>query len=343
VIMCMRWFGDDDPVPLAHIRQVPGVRGVVGARFDIPVGEPWPVEAVRDLREKVERSGLRLEVIESVPVHEAIKLGTPERDRYIEAFAESIGALAAAGVRVLCYNFMPLFDWLRTDLAKPLEDGSTTLAYDPTELDEDDILGGFERFPAWVLSFDRSLLPEYVAAYQALGTEGLHGNLAYFISAVAPVAARAGVRLALHPDDPPWPVFGVPRIATDAANLARILTASDDPHHGLTFCTGSLGASLDNDLPAMVGQFAGRIHFVHARNVRVDAPRHFLEVQHPSEYGRVNMRAVLQALLSGGFDGPIRPDHGRMIWGERGRAGYGLYDRALGAAYLHGLAEGLRA
>jgi mannonate dehydratase len=178
-----------------------------------------------------------------------------------------------------------------------------------------------------------------------VNAEQLWEHLAYFLERVVPAAAAAGVRLALHPDDPPWPILGLPRIITDAAALDRLLALVDRPANGITFCTGSLAANPENDLPAMARRFAaaGRIHFAHCRNVRVIGPHRFHETPHPSACGDVDMAAVLAALRDAGFAGPLRPDHGRMIWGETGRPGYGLYDRALGATYLYGLWEGLTA
>jgi mannonate dehydratase len=172
--------------------------------------------------------------------------------------------------------------------------------------------------------------------------EQLWENLAHFLERTVPVAEEVGVRLAIHPDDPPWPIFGVPRIITDGPALERLLRLVDRPANGVTFCTGSLGASPANDLPAIVRRLGPRVHFAHCRNVLVTGEKQFREVPHPSRFGSVDMLEVLRALRDVGFDGPMRPDHGRMIWGETGRPGYGLYDRALGAAYLHGLWEALQ-
>jgi mannonate dehydratase len=174
-----------------------------------------------------------------------------------------------------------------------------------------------------------------------MGEEQLFENLAYFLKKVVPVAEESGVRMAIHPDDPPWPIFGLPRIVRNAQTLQALLDVVDSPYNGLTFCTGSLGASAENDLPAMIRQFGNRINFVHARNVKRTAAYDFHETKHPSEFGDVNMFEVIRALHDVGFNGPIRPDHGRMIWGETGRPGYGLYDRALGATYLYGLMEAI--
>ena len=286
---------------------------------------------------------MTLEVIESVPVHEDIKLGRPTRDRLIDTYCESIRNIGRAGVRVLCYNFMPVFDWTRTDLAHRLPDGSTALAYDDRALARVDLSRGTGDLPGWATAYQPTELQALLAAYREVDTERLWDNLAYFLERVAPVAEQAGVRLAIHPDDPPWPIFGLPRIITNAASLERLVTLVDSPANGVTFCTGSLGASPENDLPAMVRRLGalGRIHFAHCRNVRVTGERRFHETAHLSACGSVDLFQVVRALKDVGFAGPMRPDHGRMIWGETGRPGYGLYDRALGIMYLQGLWEGV--
>ena len=343
MFLSFRWFGTADPVPLRHIRQIPGVTGIVSALYDVPVGEPWPRDSMERLAELVHNEGLSLAVIESIPVHEDIKLGRPTRDRLIENYAESVLAIGAAGVRVLCYNFMPVFDWMRTDLAMRLPDGSLALAYDHDALSRIDLGNGTGDLPGWAHGYSREELAALLAAYRGVTDEHMWEHLAYFLERVVPVAEEAGVVMALHPDDPPWPIFGLPRIITDCTALERLLSLVDRPANGLTFCTGSLGSRSDNDLVAMATRFArrGRIHFAHCRNVKRTGERAFHEVPHPSAFGDVDMRGVLGALRDGGFAGPMRSDHGRMIWGERGRAGYGLHDRALGATYLLGLWEGL--
>lgn len=339
--MTFRWFGADDPVRLEHIRQVPGVEGIVSALHHVPPGQAWTRAEMERAGEPVAAAGLRWEVVESIPVHEDVKLGRPERDRWIDAWCRSVQAVGAAGIPVVCYNFMPIFDWTRTELALPLPDGSTALAYDDHALRRIDLSRGTGDLPGWAAAYDAAALGALLDAYGAVDGERLWENLAYFLERVVPVAEAAGVRLAIHPDDPPWPIFGLPRIITDGAALERVCGLVDSLANGITFCTGSLGADPANDLPAMVRAVAGRIHFAHFRNVRVTGERAFHEAPHPSRFGSVDMRAVLRALRDTGFDGPMRPDHGRMIWGEQGRPGYGLYDRALGATYLQGLWEGL--
>jgi mannonate dehydratase len=343
MFLTFRWFGVDDPVPLANIRQIPGVTGIVSALYDVPVGEAWPSDRIDRLASTVHDADLMLSVIESIPVHEDIKLGRPTRDRLIDNYAESIRRIGAAGVRVVCYNFMPIFDWMRTDLAMRLPDGSLTLAYDDAALARFDLGAGSHSLPGWAHAYSRDELAALLAAYRRLTSDQMWEHLAYFLERVVPVAEECGVVMALHPDDPPWPIFGLPRIITDCAALERAISLVDREANGLTFCTGSLGSRPDNDVVAMSRRFAalGRIHFAHCRNVRLTGERSFHEVPHPSAFGDVDMRGVLAGLRDAGFRGPMRSDHGRMIWGERGRAGYGLHDRALGATYLLGLWEGL--
>jgi len=343
--MTFRWFGPSDPIPLAHIRQIPGVRGIVSALHDVPVGDAWSREAIARLKGEIVDAGLELAVIESIPVHEDIKLGRPTRDRLVDQYCESVRAMGEVGVPVLCYNFMPIFDWTRTDLAMPLPDGSTALAYDDAALERIDLSRGTGDLPGWATAYDATTLRALLEAYRAVDGERLWENLAFFLERVVPVAASAGVKLAIHPDDPPWPIFGLPRIITNATALERLTGIADHPANGVTFCTGSLGADANSDLPAMIRSLGsrGRIHFMHCRNVRRTGNRRFHESPHPTEHGSVDMLEVMRALRDVRFDGPMRPDHGRMIWGEQGRPGYGLYDRALGATYLRGLWEGTAA
>src|SRR5687768_11579394 len=343
MFMTFRWFGDNDPVTLGKIRQIPGVTGIVSALYDVAVGDVWPVDRLRRLADAVSDAGMRLAVIESIPVHEDIKLGRPTRDALIDNYAASISNMQAAGVSVLCYNFMPVFDWMRTDLARTMPDGSTTLAYDDDAASSIDLSRGTGDLPGWATAYSADQLRALLDAYRDVTAERLWEHLAYFLERVVPVAEECRVRMALHPDDPPWSIFGLPRIITGGAAIERLLSLVDRPTNGITFCTGSLGVRPDNDVVAMAAQFARmkRVHFAHCRNVRITGPKRFEEVPHPSRFGDVDMAAVLAALREAGFTGPMRPDHGRMIWGERGRPGYGLHDRALGAAYLQGLWEGL--
>jgi len=338
-----RWFGHDDAVPLRYIRQIPGVTGIVSALYDIPVGDAWPRSRLAELKDEIETAGLDFAVVESIPVHENIKLGWPTRERLIANYCASIRAMGEVGIPVLCYNFMPVFDWMRTDLALALPDGSTALAYDDRALSAIDISHGTGDLPGWATAYSANQLRELLQAYADIGPDELWENLQYFLERIVPVAEAAGVRLAIHPDDPPWSIFGLPRIITDGAALERVTKIVDSPANGVTLCTGSLGSLPSNDVPAIARRLgeAGRINFVHGRNVRVTGQHRFHETPHPSVLGDVDIFAVLRALRDTGYRGPIRPDHGRMIWNEKGRPGYGLYDRALGSAYLNGLREGL--
>ena len=341
--MSFRWFGPDDAIPLAHIRQIPGVEGVVSALYDVPVGDAWPMDKLERLATTVDDAGLDLTVIESIPVHEDIKLGRPSRDRFIDNYCESVRHMGELGVPVLCYNFMPIFDWTRTDLAMALPDGSTALAYDDEQLARIDLSRGTGELPGWATAYDSKTLNELLEAYALVDAERLWENFAYFLERVVPAAASANVKMAIHPDDPPWPIFGLPRIIANAESLERLTRIVDHPANGVTVCTGSLGADPLNDLPEIIRSLGarGRVHFMHCRNVRRTGERQFHESEHPTRFGDVDMFAVMHALREIGYTGPMRPDHGRMIWGEHGRPGYGLYDRALGAMYLQGLWEGV--
>ena len=317
--MSFRWYGPDDPVTLQNIRQIPNMQAIVTAVYDVPVGEVWSRKSIAALKKQTEDNGLQFEVIESVPVHEDIKLGKPTRDRYIENYCENIRRLAEAGIRCICYNFMPVFDWTRTQLDHRLPDGSTSLVYYKEQVDAVDPLKSDSdlTLPGWDASYTREELRAVVAEYNKMTEEDLWANLTYFLERIIPVAAECDVNMAIHEDDPCWSIFGLPRIITCEKNLDRFLKIVDDPHNGITLCTGSL-----------------------ARNVAV-LENGFEERAHYSACGSLDMYAILSALYKNGFNGYIRPDHGRMIWGETGRAGYGLYDRALGAAYLNGLWEAI--
>lgn len=346
-----RWYGEThDPIPLAYIRQIPGVSGVVSMLMDVPTGEVWPREQIFALKEKVEEHGLTFEVVESVNVHEDIKLGLPSRDRYIENYIKTLEYLAAAGVKVVVYNFMPVFDWFRTELWATLPDGSKTMAYDHSvvaSLSPREVIsrmrqeGGSFALPGW--EWERlAAIERLFALYEGMSEEQLFANLSYFLKAVIPYCEKFGIKLAIHPDDPPFSIFGLPRIVKTREDILRILEVYDSPCNGVALCTGSLGIRGDNNLPEMVRTFGtmGRLHFVHLRNILRDGMR-FYEVAHPSFCGSLDMFAIVKELVSMRYDGYMRPDHGRMIWGEQGRPGYGLYDRALGITYLLGLWEGI--
>ena len=339
--LTFRWYGDHDPVTLRQIRQIPRMSGIVSAVYDVKPGEVWSVESIRSLRKKAEMEQLAFEVVESVPVPEEIKYGGPRAEELIQNYCENIRRLGREGVKCVCYNFMPVFDWLRSELTHQNEDGSNSLAYDEDTLKTLDPSAGDLSLPGWDESYTKAELSRLLEIYKNLTEEDLWENLSRFLRTVIPVAEEAGVNMAVHPDDPPWGIFGLPRIMTCEENYDRFLRIVDSPANGLTFCTGSLGASGENDLIRMAGKYAHRIHFLHLRNILRTGERQFCEVAHPTECGSLDMYGIVKALVDRGFDGYVRPDHGRMIWGETGRFGYGLYDRALGAAYLVGLFEGI--
>lgn len=350
--MTFRWYGPDaDTIPLAYIRQIPGATGVVGCLMDKQPGEVWERSEVDALVDQVHEAGLELEVIESVNVHDDIKAGVPGRDAYIDAYCKTIQNLGAAGVKVVCYNFMPVFDWVKTDLAYTLPDGSTTLCFKGSELPStpQELLKVYadERaevvLPGWEPE-RLAQLSSLLERYQGIDEKSLRENLRYFLERVVPVAEAAGVKLAIHPDDPPYSLFGLPRIAKNRDDLDWIVNCVDSPSNGLALCCGSIAEDPANDVYSILDEFSrrGKIHFVHMRNIRYLNPgenRDFYEAPHLSVCGSLDLWRMCKILHDNGFDGYMRPDHGRMIWGEQGRPGYGLYDRALGIAYILGLWE----
>lgn len=339
--MTFRWYGYDDKNTLNYIRQIPGVKGVVTALYTVPVGEVWPEKEIKELKEYVNSYGLTMEVIESVPVSEDIKLREGDYKRHIENFKQNIRLLSKYGVKCICYNFMPIFDWTRSQLDHELKDGSKALVYydedvqklDPTKL----------TLPGWDASYKPEEVSVLIKKYQALGEEGLWNNLKLFLEEIIPVARECDVLMAIHPDDPAWPIFGIPRIITCEKNLDRFLQLVDDHYNGLTFCTGSLGSTSDNNIVKMIRKYAkmDRIHFAHLRNVLQVGPHSFEESAHYSYSGSLDMFKITKELYDAGYKKYIRPDHGRMIWDEQAKPGYGLYDRALGAMYITGLWEAL--
>jgi mannonate dehydratase len=346
--MSMRWFGTGyDAVKLWQIRQTPGVTAVIATLYGAQPGEMWAAEDIAALKSEVEEAGLFIAGIESVNIHDAIKTGESERDQYIENYITTLERLGQADIHLVCYNFMPVFDWTRSDLTKVRPDGSATLAYDQRIIDAIDpdemtrsikaqsqgyVLAGWE--PERL-----ARLKELFAMYKEVDEEKLFANLVYFLKAIMPVCQKYDIYMAIHPDDPAWPVFGLPRIVRDKERLLRLMKAVEDPHNGVTLCTGSLGTNPENNIPDIIKSLKGRIPFAHVRNLLHTAPGVFEESAHLSSDGSMDMYAIVKALYDSGFDGVIRPDHGRAIWGETGMPGYGLYDRALGAAYLNGLWE----
>ena len=348
--MTIRWYGKDaDPIPLRYLKQIPCLDGVVTSLLHIPAGEIWPLEEVQHMHRLVTDAGLRVEVIESVNIHEDIKLGAKGRDEKIEAYIETMKNLSKIGIRVICYNFMPVFDWLRSQLYYELADGSNTMFFEkawllqatPKEIAARyaEQSGGM-ALAGWEPE-RMAHVNETIARYASMSQAQYEENAKYFIDAIIPWAEKLDIKMAIHPDDPPMPVFGLPRLVNSKNAIAHLLRMHDSPYHGITLCTGSLGADPRNDLPDIIRTFADRIHFAHIRNLQYTGDGDFYESAHPSACGSFDMYAIMKALHDAKYDGFIRPDHGRMIWDEKGRAGYGLYDRALGIAYLEGLWEAL--
>lgn len=350
--MTLRWYGsNNDSVTLEQIRQIPGVSGVISALHDIPAGEPWSLEDILKLKKEVEDSGLKLIGIESVNVHEDIKIGLPSRDKYIENYKVSLENLGKADIHLVCYNFMPVFDWTRTDLAMPLEDSSTALAYDESIIKGIKPEMMFERIeknsggfilPGWEPNRKDEIM-ELFEKYKDVTAEKLMENLKYFLDAIMPVCEEYQIKMAIHPDDPAWSVFGLPRIVTSEKALEEIASLNDSIYNGFTLCTGSLGSNLKNNLPEIIRnpKISERIHFAHIRNIKYEREGMFHESSHLSSDGDLDLYEIIKAFNDIEFDGVIRPDHGRMIWGEQARPGYGLYDRALGVTYMNGLWEAI--
>ena len=341
--MTFRWYGDNDPIPLKYIKQIPRVTGIVSALYDISIGDIWPVKKIHALKRKIESVGLNFTVIESIPIHEDIKLGLPTRDKYIDNYCQSIRNMGSLGIGILCYNFMPVFDWTRTELNFEISDGSNVLSYDHEQLKSIDLREESLELPGWATHYTKKELDGLLNAYSNIDEEKLWTNLAYFLKKVIPVAEEYDVKMGNHPDDPPWSILNLPRIITDEAALERFVNMVDSPSNGITFCTGTLGANPKIDLIKSIRKFGKmeRIPFVHCRNIKHTSEYSFHEVGHTTEFGDIDMYEVIKTLVEVEFKGAIRPDHGRMIWGERGRPGYGLYDRALGSIYLSGLWEGI--
>ncbi len=337
--LSFRWYGDSDPVTLDKIRQIPGMYSIVTAVYDVPVGEVWSDESIKKLKEQTENSGLKFEVIESVPVHEDIKLGKPTRDKYIENYKENIRRLGKAGVKCICYNFMPVFDWTRTQLDKTLSDGSNALVCYMEDLKKMNPLTGEFSLPGWDTSYKKEELKSLFDDYSKITEEDLWDNLEYFLKSIIPEAEKNDVLMAIHPDDPPYPIFGLPRIITCEKNVDRFLNIVESRYNGLTLCTGSLGCSKTNDMVKLTAKYAKmkRIHFMHIRNVLILDDGSFEESAHKVDYGSLDIIGIIKALYDNDFKGYVRPDHGRMIWGETGKPGYGLYDRALGSQYIMGI------
>lgn len=341
-----RWYGEgNDTVTLENIRQIPSMTGVVWALHDVPAGEVWEKARIAEIKAQTEKYGLHIEVVESVNVHEDIKLGLPSREQYIENYCQTLRNLSEFGVKVVCYNFMPIFDWMRTDLFHQTADGSTALFYDHSAidgLDPHDLVKRVEAgsngltLPGWEPERLQHL-DRVFQLYKDVDEKQLRENLQYFLARVIPVAEAVGIKMAIHPDDPPFSIFGLPRIVKNDADLRAILAMVESPSNGLTLCSGALGPNKENDIVQMIYDFHERIPFAHIRNIKRFDNGDFIETSHLSSDGSLDIAAIVRAYHEVGFTGYYRPDHGRHIWQEKCRPGYGLYDRALGIMYIQGV------
>jgi mannonate dehydratase len=383
-----RWFGPQDPVSLDQVKQA-GATGVVSALHHLYRGESWPSEEVLKRKAQIEAGGLVWSVVESIPIHNSIKLQSGPLRQFTDAWKDSLAAIARAGVRIVCYNFMPVVDWTRTDLRWQLPSTGYALRFDVTDFAAYDLFilcrpGSEQEYPAERVaaartryeempesrrcqlertiiaglpgaeaSYSRSDLKSLLAQYNGVTSADLRTHLITFLREVAPVAEELGVRLAIHPDDPPWSLFGLPRVVSTAEDIRAILKGVDTAANGLTFCVGSFGASADNDLLAMVNEFAPRIHFVHLRQVMREPDGSFYEAEHLR--GSSDMPGIICALLReearrrgvGRQDQeiPMRPDHGHLLADDISREvnpGYSLVGRLKGLAELRGVIVGVQ-
>ena len=381
---CWRWYGPDDPVTLDHVKQA-GATGIVTALHRIYDGRAWSEHEVLKRKREIEDAGLVWSVVESIPVHNSIKIGAPERQKYVGWYKDSIRALASAGLKTICYNFMPVVDWTRTDLMYRLPTTGFALRFDAIDFAAYDLfvlarknaaasyapariaeaearlktlsperIDQIERnliagLPATERSYDRAGMRAALAEYDGIGPAELRSHLSWFLGEIVPVAEEVGARLCIHPDDPPFSLYGLPRVVSTDDDARFILGAVDSPANGLTLCTGSYGTRSDNDLPAMAREFGPRIHFAHLRNVTREQDGSFYEAEHLE--GSTDMAAVILALMQeearrrkegrADWQIPMRPDHGHLladdIGKERINPGYSLIGRLKGLAELRGI------
>lgn len=348
--MGWRWYGEgNDPVSLADIRQIPGVTSIVwGLHHKLP-GEIWEEDEIRAVVDEIHSYGFDAECVESVNVHDDIKTGAPTRDALIENYCQCIRNLGKFGVKVICYNFMPVFDWTRTELFHPVGDGSTAMFYQKDLIKDDyrsmaDYFLDFQEkyhmtFPGWEPE-RMAKLDELFKKYAPVTKEKLWENLKYFLEGVMPACHEADIKMAIHMDDPPWDIFGLPRLLVDEESISIFLKMVDDPYNCLTLCTGSLSSNPANNCADIVRKHCDRIAFAHIRNVHHLENGDFCEAAHRDCCGETGIIEVIRAYHDGGFEGFIRPDHGRTLWEEGPgscRPGYGKYDRALGIQYILGV------
>lgn len=381
MLQTWRWFGPNDPIPLTHIRQA-GVQGIVSSLHEIPNGEVWPIAEIMKRKSVIEEHEMTWAVVESIPVHKDIKKQKGDFHQYIDAYKQSIENLASCGITTVCYNFMPILDWTRTDLSYVTEDSSTALRFDATALAAFELFilkrPGAETFYSSdkiqkARSYFESLSVEQNQQLQSNIMAGLPGSeggyslsefqrelddfkdiddkkyrehLYYFLRQIAPVAERVGVRLAIHPDDPPYSILGLPRVVSTEDDARRIIEVFDSPFNGLCFCTGSYGVRADNDLTGMIKRLGHRINFIHLRSTKCDADGNFFEANHLD--GDVDMVAVIKALSEEQRRRPdklsFRPDHGHVMLDDLGRKtnpGYSAIGRLRGLAELRGIEYGV--
>ena len=348
--MCFRWYGEgNDKIRLPDIRQIPGVTNIVWALHHKMPGEIWEDAEIAAVKAQCDKYGFHTDVVESVNVHDDIKIGLPTRNQYIENYKTTIRNLAKHGIKVICYNFMPIFDWTRTDLFHAVGDGSTALFYERAM-----IRGDYNAMARYILDFTEKYNmsfpgwePERMAnldalfhAYKDVDHQRLWDNLKYFLEAVMPACEQTGIKMAIHTDDPPWDIFGLPRLLVNEESIDRFLKMVDHPCSCLTLCSGSLNADPRNNVAQIVRKHCHRIAFAHIRNVRHFPNGDFSEASHRDCDGDTGILDILKAYHDCGFEGYIRPDHGRHLWDEgpgNVRPGYGLYDRALGIMYMLGV------
>jgi len=383
-----RWFGPDDPIPLDHIKQA-GATGIVSALHHLYRGEAWPLDDVRKRRDEILAAGFAWSVVESIPIHNSIKLRSGPYQHFVNAWKDSVAAVAKAGVAVICYNFMPIVDWTRTDLRWRLPTTGYALRFDAVDFAAHDLFI-LERknaeaaysedraraacvcfnsmsearrkdlehtiiagLPGAEASYNRETIRSLIAEYDGVTAADLRSNLIAFLREVVPVAQETGVRLAIHPDDPPWSLFGLPRVVSTAEDVRAIFSACDTFANGVTFCVGSFGARADNDLLAMAREFGARIHFVHLRQVTRESDGSFHEAEHLG--GSSDMVGVIRAVLEEearrrrasrpDHEIPMRPDHGHLLADDidkKVNPGYSLVGRLKGLAELRGVIKGLK-